>query len=319
MKRRTFLRNSAQAAMAIPILGSSPAEGPPESKPVGMQLYSIATLLSENFRETMRTLSGIGYRELEFAGPYYFSSTEEKENSIMLKQLGLKGYGYYDLAPKELRLFLDELGLEAPSAHISIQSLEYNLEEALNAAHIVGHNYLICPMAVLKSLDEYKALAEKFNSIGEACRKAGIHFGFHNHSLEFATMSGEVPMKVLLNRTQPDLVSFELDVFWTEVAGVDPVKYLTDFPGRFHLMHLKDMTRKMAAPNTEWQTFTDPAKARAMFGLEANVGDGMINFRRIIEGTRRAGVKHYFAERDFPPDPVEFMNRSFTNLKTLLK
>ena len=326
MQRRIFLKNSANACMALSVLGfscskrSTNAENAPTSGPssIGIQLYTIAALLSENFRETLQMLAETGYKELEFAGPYYFSAQEEIENSIMLKHLGLKGHGYYDHTPQELKAFLDELGLRAPSAHVSMQSLNHNLAEAMNAAQIIGHDYIVCPMLVISTLDEYKAAADKFNSIGEECKKTGIRFAYHNHSLEFATLDGEIAFDMLLERTDPDLVSFELDVFWTEVAGVDPVAYFNKYPGRFPLLHIKDMAQKMEAPNTDWQTFTDPEKAQAMFARQSNIGEGIIDFQRILENAEKAGVKHYFIERDFPPNPSEFVKQSFDNFSRIL-
>ncbi|MEJ0057129.1 MAG: TIM barrel protein [Bacteroidota bacterium] len=199
-------------------------------------------------RAPFKTLAKAGYKKLEFAGPYYFSSQEERDNNVLLKFFGLKGSGYYDLKPNELKTFLDDLGLSAPSAHVSLQSLDENIEEVLNAAQIVGHQYIVCPMMVISTIEEYKTMADKFNVIGEACAKAGIRFGYHNHSLEFGARSGEIPMDVLLKRTDESLVSFELDIFWTTVAGVDAVKYMTDYPGRFHLMHLKDMKSRWKSP-----------------------------------------------------------------------
>ncbi len=324
MQRRIFLQNSTRALMALPFLElacskKATEQSVTEPLKLGMQLYSIATLLSENFQETIKTLAKKGYKKLEFAGPYYFSSQEERDNSIMLKFLGLKGSGYYDLKPTELRKFLDDLGLEAPSAHISMQSLDENIEEAINAAQIVGHQYIICPMIVTSSIDEYKAMADKFNVIGEACAKEGIRFGYHNHSLEFGARSGEIPMEVLLKRTDESLVSFELDVFWTTVAGIDAIKYMNDYPGRFHLMHLKDMTVKMDKPDTDWQTFTDPKKAQAMFALEANVGEGVIDYKKIIAAGQQAGIRHFFTERDFPTDPAAFIKKSFDNVAVMMK
>lgn len=326
MQRRIFLKNSVSACMAFSFLGASCTKKPENEEKVntvktfsiGIQLYTIAALLSENFRETLQMLAATGYRELEFAGPYYFSAQEEIENSIMLKHLGLKGYGYYDHTPQELKAFLDEMGLQTPSAHMSMNTLDHNLAEAMHAAQIIGHDYIVCPMLVISTLDEYKAAADKFNNIGEECKKAGIRFAYHNHSLEFATLEGEVAFDVLLERTDPDLVSFEMDVFWTEVAGIDPVAYFNKYPGRFPLLHIKDMAQKMEAPDTDWQTFTDPEKAQAMFARQTHVGEGIIDFKRILENSEKAGVKHYFIERDFPPNPSEFVKQSFDNFSKML-
>ncbi len=324
MQRRIFLRNSTHALMALPFVDLACSQKTTEqntvqSFPLGIQLYSIVKSLSENFKETIKTVAATGYKKLEFAGPYSFSSQEERDNNFLIKFMGMKGSGYYDLKPEELRKFLDDLGLEATSAHISLQTLDENIEETLDAAQTMGHQYIVCPIFVSSSIDEYKALADKFNVIGEACSKAGIRFGYHNHSLEFGARSGEIPMEVLLKSTQPDLVSFELDLFWATVAGVDPIKYLNDFPGRFQLIHLKDMLTAMEKPDNDWETFKDPKRVQAIIGIETNVGEGIIDFKKIIALSQQAGIKHFFVERDFPNDPASFIKQSFDNVNNLMK
>ena len=319
MHRRIFLRDLSIAllgtAASSPVLAAS--QNMKRSLLFGIQLYTLAKPLSDDFRGTIETLAKTGYKKLEFAGPYYFSSQKEVDSNFLIKMMGLKGYGYYGLTPKELKQFLDDQGLTAPSAHISIDSLDHNLEEAINAAKIIGHEYLIVPMLRAATLDEFKSATDKFNKIGEACKKAGVGFAYHNHSFEFGNLEGQIPLEVLLKGTAPDLVSFEMDLFWTEVAGVDPLEFINKYPGRFKLFHLKDMAIKMEEPSTDLNVFSNPAKARAILSNQCPVGDGVIDFEHILKKSRKAGIKHLYIESDFPSDPVAFAKKSFANVSKM--
>ena len=285
-------------------------------KSIGIQLYSIPHLLNEDFPGTLEMLATIGYKELEFAGPYFFSSQSERENSILAKMFGLKDSGYYSHKPVELKKLLNDLGLKPTSAHISLLSLKESLEEILEAATSVGHRYIICPFLTAPTLDDYKAAADTFNQIGEKCQQAGIQFCYHNHSFEFGKLEGEVPLDVLLTRTDDSLMKMELDLFWTKVAGVDPLEYFSRFPGRFPLVHVKDMAAEME-PDSSFETFQNQEAIRRIFSNLTDVGQGIIDFKSILSHSRQAGIEHYFIERDFPEDQLRFVQRSYEHLSQL--
>lgn len=307
------------AGSALAFAGPSrSAFGHMKSADIGMQLYSMSAALSDDFTGTLEILAEAGYKNLEFAGPYYFSPEEEIKNNILIQQMGLKGYGYYNYTPAELRKFLDDLGLTSISAHVSIQSLEYDIDEVLQAATAIGHKYLICPMTLGPDIDTYKNAADKFNKIGESCQKAGIKFGYHNHSQEFHDFDGERPIDVLMERTDPDLVIFELDLFWTTVAGVDPAKFIKKHADRIRLVHIKDMAKKMEAPSTDWRVFTDMSIGREILTNQTIVGEGIIDFKNILSTAEKKGIQHYIIESDFPPDPVGFARKSIENLKSII-
>ena len=213
---------------------------------------------------------------------------------------------------------LDDLGMSAPSAHMSFDSLNHNLDEAINAAKIIGHEYITIPMMLKPNMEEWKAAADEFNIIGEACKKAGIGFAYHNHSQEFAEIDGEVVMDMLLERTDPEYLSFEMDLFWTTVAGIDPTDYFKKYPGRFKMLHIKEMKTEMDEPDTDWQLFRDRERIGAIFSKQTIIGEGIIDFKNIIQEAEKAKVEHYFIESDFPADPVSFAKKSFENLQKVL-
>ena len=167
-------------------------------------------------------------------------------------------------------------------------------------------------------MDEWKATADKLNKIGEACKAAGVGLAYHNHSQEFATMDGEVVMDMLLQRTEKDLVSYEMDVFWTTVAGIDPKMYFKKYPGRFKMLHIKDMAQPMESPNTDWQVFTNAEQAMKIIGNQSVIGEGTIDFKGIVSDAQEAKVEHFFIESDFPPEPIPFAKQSFKNLDGMI-
>jgi len=289
-----------------------------KSGKIGIQLYSMARALAEDFTGTIKILAETGYKNLEFAGPYYFSPEEEIENNVLIQQMGLTGYGYYDFKPKELRKMLDDMGLTARSAHVSNQSMDHNIDEILSAANIIGHKYLICPMTIGPDIDTYKRAVDTFNRYGEACKKAGVQFGYHNHSQEFHDFNGERPIDILLKETDPELVIFELDLFWTTVAGIDPVEFLNQHSDRIRLVHIKDMAKKMEEPSTDWRVFRDMTIGRPILTNQTIVGEGVIDYPPILDLAKKKGIEHFIIESDFPPDPIAFARKSYENLNRLM-
>jgi len=172
----------------------------------------------------------------------------------------------------------------------------------IEAAHVIGHKYLLVawsPPEERQSLDDYKRLADLFNRTGEQLKKADIQFAYHNHDFEFAQMEGHIPYDLLLERTDPQLVKLEMDLYWIVKGGGKPLEYFEKYPGRYPLLHVKDMD---ATPK---RYFTE-------------VGRGVIDFKTIFANAGRAGVRHYFVEQDETPgSPFESMKISMDYLRKL--
>jgi sugar phosphate isomerase/epimerase len=279
INRRTFLRGVSVAALGASTRGAwGLAKGASSGiARVGLQLYTVRKQMETDFEGTLARVAAIGFKEVEFAG-------------------------YFNRAPQDVKAILSRNGLDAPSAHVQVKTLNENWQGTIETAHTIGHRYLICAYLFAeerKSLDDYKRLAELFNRAGEEARKAGIQFGYHNHDFEFVKMDGEIPYDTLLRETDPRLVKMELDLYWITKAGYEPEKYFERYPGRFPLFHVKDMDR------TPKKFFTE-------------VGRGQIDFKRIFAQSRRAGVKHYFVEQDETPgSPFDSIKVSFDYLKRL--
>ena len=196
---------------------------------------------------------------------------------------------------------LDRHGLTGPSAHIPYKSLGAEFPSVLDAAHVVGHQYLVNPYIdddVRKGPDGWKHAAETFNRAGEACQKAGIQFAYHNHWFEFTPVNGKLPYDVLLEECDPKLVKMEMDLCWIMVGGQDPLKYFKRYPGRFPLVHVKD---SMGGPEHKM----------------VDVGQGKIEWKRIFAKRAQAGIQHFFVEHDQPPQPFDDIVVSYKYLSQL--
>jgi sugar phosphate isomerase/epimerase len=319
MRRRTFLRNSTAAVAGVSLLNTGfISHRAAISRDIGIQLYTLAKPLSEDFTGTIKKLAEFGYKNLEFAGPYYFSTEEEIKNNPLISMMGLTGYGYHGHTPKEIRTMLDDLGLKSKSVHIDDSSLKHSMDEAINAAKIIGQEYILSPMFIGQSADDYKQAAELYNKFGEKCKSAGIQYGYHTHSQEFAGYDGMTGFDILVQNTDPALCCFELDLFWAEVAGVDPVKLIKQYPGRVKLLHIKEMKQKMDKVYASNEPFENMAIAMELMGMQTIIGEGIIDFKGIIDQVDDSGIDYMVIESDFPPEPIKFAEESIKNLKQIL-
>jgi sugar phosphate isomerase/epimerase len=238
---------------------------------VGLQLYSLRAEMGQDFEGTLERLAEIGFKEMEFAG-------------------------YFDKSAAEVRRILDRFGLTSPAAHIQLNAIRQNLEREIETAATIGQKYIVVPSlpADERSLDDYQAHAETLNRAGEAARAAGIKMGYHNHSFEFEPQNnGKMGYDTLLDLTEPELVDMEMDLFWIINAKQDPVAYFQDNPGRFSMLHVKDM---------------------AMDGAMTDVGRGTIDFAELFSHAEGAGFKHYFIEHDNPDDGINSIAYSYNSV-----
>jgi sugar phosphate isomerase/epimerase len=278
--RRTFIRTTAFASAAV-MLSPGMLKAADRKKDVGLQLYTVRDHLATDFKGTLRKLKKIGYTWLEAAG-----------------------YGdgkFYGLPPAEFKKEVDRLGMRVVSSHAMFTDDE--LEQAIAAHSELGVEYLIFPgfpVAEHKTKDDFLKAAARLNSIGDACNKSGIKFGYHNHDFEFVQFDNTKGFDIMLTSTDPQKVCFQSDIYWMIYAGVDPLQYFRDYPGRFDLWHVKDMK---AAPD---RGFTE-------------VGDGTIPYRDIFKSSGISGMKYFFIEQDdCGMDSLLSVRISYNNVKDVL-
>ena len=277
MDRRHFINRLTLAAAGLGLSGPDARAAGRRLSRIGMQLYTVRRELEKDFEGTLTKVAALGYREVEFAG-------------------------YFGRKPAEVKALLKRLGLDAPAAHVQLSGLRGDLGPMLDAAQAIGHKYLLVawlPVEERRTLDNYRRLADLFNEAGAALRREGLRFAYHNHDFEFAPLEGRVPYDLLLERTDPRVVKLEMDLYWTVKGGASPVEYFGKHPGRFHLLHVKDMD----------------ATPRRFF---ADVGRGRLDFKSIFARAGKAGVRHYFVENDEPAgSPFDSLRTSIEYLRRL--
>jgi len=288
MDRRTFLGTMTAATLLSRRLGFAADDRKIEK--IGLQLYTVRDLMKQDFDGTLSKVAAVGYKEVEFAG-------------------------YFDHSPKDVRAAVDRHGLTASSAHIDYKSLsDDKFPAVIEAAKVVGHEYLVNPWIdeeIRKQPDAWKHAAKTFNHAGEACKKAGIQFAYHNHWFEFLPVNGKLPYDLLLIECDPNLVKMELDLCWIIVGGQDPLKYFDRYPGRFPLVHVKDVKRVPPVTAGGAQDFGSSMKDMT------EVGSGIIDWKKIFAQSDKAGIKHYFVEHDNPKKPLESIKTSYDYLARL--
>ena len=288
--RREMLASSFLTAATLPSLL---AAGP---KSVGVQLYTVRGTLMKESEKVIQTIAKIGYKEIEGAS-----------RADLIKLLPL----------------IQSNGMKAVSCHVETPLITGNWEkypnftakpsvdEAVESVKKMGAQYFtmayITP-AERGDLDFYKKTADQMNKVGEACKKGGLQFVYHNHAFEFGGKPGERPIDVFKERLDKKLVALEMDVFWVSVAGHDPVEMLKEWKGRVALIHLKDKEKGTPVQYVE-------SVPKTAF---KEVGSGTLDFRAILQAAPAAGVKHYFVEQDQTPgEALDSLKKSFEYLKTV--
>ncbi len=287
MNRRQFLRATAWGVTGVAATHWPLAlQANPLGLPIGLELYTVRDQLVHDLPGTLKTVADIGYKEVEV-------------------------YDLYRRTPAEFSRLLEADGLTAPSGHYTTQHIRSGWQKHIDDAKTMGLQYMV--NAILepeerKSLDDYKRLAELFNRAGEQTRKAGIQFCYHNHNFEFKRYGNTTAYDYMLEQLNPKLVQFEMDCFWVTHAGKDPVAYFKKHPGRFPLLHIKDL--KAGHPASQ--------ELDARMGLFAEVGRGTIDWKRIFAAAPQGGVKHYFVEQDYcERSPFESIQISYDYLHHL--
>jgi sugar phosphate isomerase/epimerase len=316
MNRRNFIYSSS--ILAAGLLRSESLLGFPSLlDKIGVQLFSLPKLLEKDFSAAVKMLWQMGYKELELYGPYPFSAPEAKERwKSVTPSLGFSGSGYFGLTPQQVKDVLKETGISAPAIHTDFITLQTNMNALGEAGHLLGFEYVglpLIPAENRRNLDDYKRTADIFNKIGEQARKAGLKFSYHNHGYGLNEIDGQVPLKLILEKTDPKLVYLEMDLFWTVAGGADPIEYLKNYPGRYRLMHVKNMREKKrfsgdGGDSNQWIE---------LFPYMATAGEGVLDLKAIISQAQKSGVKHFFVEQDMVANPEVELKKSLDYLKTL--
>ncbi|RYE36314.1 MAG: sugar phosphate isomerase/epimerase [Sphingobacteriaceae bacterium] len=287
--RRSFIKSSAVYSAGLLI---APSLLNYDHKYIGLQLYTVREAMEKDPAATLAKVAQLGYNSVEGAT---YTGTEK----------------FYGMEPAEFSRLLKRNGLIMPSSHYRLGDEKMNGEtpkgtimqdwsKAVDDAATVGIKYMVCAYlseAERGGTDRYKHIAEQFNKAGEICKKAGIQLCYHNHDFEFKQENGKFMYEVLLENTDKNLVKMEMDLYWVNKAGQDPIALINQHPGRFPLWHVKDMDK------TPEHAFTE-------------VGNGSIDFKKIFKYADKAGLKYFFVEQDKTPgDPFNSISQSISYIK----
>jgi sugar phosphate isomerase/epimerase len=295
--RRDFLKMSAVGglgALAMTQLGCKNSTAPatsttavtavpavdPKSFNLALQLYTIRDAMEKDVILALTQVAKAGYTKIELAN---YSNGK-----------------FYGFTPAEFKKIAADLGLNPFSSHTQVEAQGITLDNANKMAEdhaALGVQYCIQPWVVeeARNIPSYQKMVADLNKVGKIMKENGIQFGYHNHNFEFNTLEGKVPyFDILMAGFDKDLVTMEIDLFWTIKAGHNPVDIFNKYPGRFQIFHIKDAY-------TQEAPFFVPKSVDM-----APVGAGITDFKPILAAKDIAGMKHMVVEQDC----------SFTDIRT---
>jgi len=254
----------------------------------GLALYTVRDAMSTAPKETLKQVAEAGYAYIEDAG---YADGQ-----------------FYGMTPTEYKTVLKDLNLTPISSHQSGITFD-NADKTIADLKAVGFEYLVIPIPPMGTFTYdnkthtmgmtggVENLTKTLQILGAKCYEAGLKLVYHNHDFEFkANADGIVPIDYMLDHTDPKFVNFQLDLFWATKADADPLAYFEKYPNRFKMWHVKDMDAE---------------------GRFAPVGNGTIDFAKILAKKKQSGMTHYFVEQDqtFNTTPLDAIKISHDGLK----
>jgi len=286
ISRRSFIRQAGAYASAVLVLPQ------PRRYKLGLQLYTVRAAMRQDLDGTLTRVAGIGYEEVETYG------------------FDPEGIRYYGLDAKAFAQRLNDLNLATPSGHYdlnqyvntSIDQLKRYMDRCIHGARALGQSYITWPLIDpdSRTIDKFKAVAERLNVVGEQARSAKLQLAYHNHDFEFVDQNGTRGYDIILKETDPALVKLQMDLYWVARASQTPHDLFRRAPGRFVMWHVKDV-HPISLDYTE-------------------VGNGTIDFTKIWLDAELAGLKHLFVEQggNFTHDPIRSITVSAEYVKRVL-
>ncbi len=262
--------------------GAVPAHAATFNEPIGLQLYSLRAEFTKNVPASLEKVRSFGIKNVELAGTY-------------------------NLSPEKFKEMLDANQLKPVSGHFPFDRYKDDPEGVAKDAKALGLQYAGCAWITHDGEfdeKECRTAIEVFNKAGEVLAKHGIKLFYHCHGYEFLPHGDGTYMDLLMKETNPKFVRFEMDVYWVVHPGQDPVKWLEKYPGRWELMHVKDMKKGLKGD------FTGKSDVKN----DVTVGTGQMNWPAILSAAKKSGVKHYFIEDEAPtaaeqiPQSLKYLN-----------
>ncbi len=224
-----------------------------------------------------------------------------KVKEIGYDAVQISGFGPID--PHKLKNLLAEIGLEVCATHISFERLKNDLDSVIKEHKLWACKYLglgIMPEEYRDSAQGIRKFIQEITPIARKIKDNGLQFIYHNHNVEFAKYGDQTGMDILLEESEPEVFDFEIDTYWIQAGGADPVEWIKKVANRMNVVHFKDMTVD------GW----DP--------VMAEVGEGNLNWQRITTACKENEVEWACVEQDIcPGDPFDSLEISLNNLKKM--
>jgi sugar phosphate isomerase/epimerase len=247
----------------------SAGTGPSFKGPLGLQLYSLRADFAQDVPGTLDRVKKFGFKYVELAGTY-------------------------NLPPEKLKELLDARGLVAISGHFPFDRFRKDAEGIAKEAKILNLKYAGCAWIPHEGEFDEKECRDAiavFNAAGAVLAKHGMKMFYHTHGYEFHTYGKGTLFDLMMTETKPELVTYEMDVFWIVFPAQDPVKLLQQYPNRWELMHVKDMKKGLKTGALTGKTDVENDVA---------IGTGQMNWAAILAEAAKVGVKYYFIEDESP-------------------
>ena len=293
--------------------------------------FTLATLMaftacrSAGNPSSMVGAAPAGAREINYRGDFHapmgvqlwsFRDTAKTDPAGMMKMARSMGIthvetaGLYGMPVEKFAAALRDAGLKATSMHVGYDELKKTPDVVIANAKALGAKYVGLAWyphtGAFTEADARKAIAD-FNSFGRTMKDAGLTFFYHNHGYEPVSYGDGTLLDLIIRETDPALVSFEMDVLWTYYPGVDPAALIRKYPGRFKLMHIKDMKPGVARGSLSGGL---PAEQQAA------IGEGQVNWSDVMAAAQKGGVEMFYLE-DETPAPIPNVPKSITFLERL--
>jgi sugar phosphate isomerase/epimerase len=264
MKKYPVLIRSFCITLLINLANFSEAQKSLYTAPLGVQAYTFRKNFPVNVAATLDTIRLMGFTEIEGGGG--------------------------GMPATEFKKLCDARGISIPSMGVSYEFLNKYPDSLALMAKQLGSAYVICAWiphknGVLTYKDAVNAV-DDFNRIGKYLNEHGIIFCYHAHGYEFQTYENGTLLDYIIKNTNPEYVSFEMDIFWIQFGGGDPVSLLRKYGGRWKLMHLKDMRK---GTKKDLTGLTGPEN-------DVPLGTGEIDIPAILKEANKIGIRHYFIE-----------------------
>lgn len=231
-----------------------------------------------------------------------------KDLAETLKKVKAIGYdvvqvsGVCPIEYSELKKMLDDTGIRVCATHIPYQKMVDDPEKVIEEHYLIECKYPAIGglPGEYRNAEGYAKFAKEATEVGKKLAKGGLYFGYHNHSFELEKYGGRTGLQILYEESDPRYVKAEIDTYWIQHGGGDPAWWIEKLAGRIPLVHLKDMSIRDGKQ------------------IMAEVGEGNLNWPRILDACRKAGVEWYIVEQDTcERDPFESLAISLRNLKAM--